>query len=92
MRLYSDYEIDLLIDDVSRAALEAIEQAAGEAAKAEALAMLEREAAALREAQRWRIEAEAVKSSGVKNAVLVGVICFLGGLVVGIGGAYGMSR
>jgi hypothetical protein len=75
------------------AALEAIEQAAGEAAKAAVLASLEREAAALREAQRWRIEAELkqqvineTKKAGTKNAVITGLICFLGGLAVGIGG------
>jgi len=92
-KLYSDLEVQILIDEVSQAAFEAIEQAAGEAAKAATLASLEREAAALREAQRWRIEAEIrqetikeVKKTGTKNAVIVGLVCFLGGLAVGIGG------
>jgi len=99
-RLYSDSEVNELIDEVSQAALEAIEQAAGEAAKAAVLASLEREAAALREAvrqqadaARWRIEAEIrqqiikeTKKAGTKNAVIVGLVCFLGGLAVGIGG------
>jgi len=92
-RLYSDSEVETLIDEISQAALEAIEQAAGEAAKAAVLASLEREAEALREAQRWRIEAEirqeaikATKKAGTKNAVITGLICFLGGLAVGIGG------
>jgi predicted amidohydrolase YtcJ len=92
-RLYSDLEINELIDEVSQAALEAIEQAAGEAAKAAVLASIEREAAALREAQRWRLEAEirqgtikAIKKAGTKNAVITGLVCFLGGLAVGIGG------
>jgi hypothetical protein len=90
----------LLIEEISQAAIEAIEQAAGEAAKAATLASLEREAAALREAARqqadatrWRIEAEirqetikATKKAGTKNAVITGLICFLGGLAVGIGG------
>jgi len=93
MRLYSDLEVETLIDEVSQAAIEAIEQAAGEAAKAAVLASLECEAAALREAQRWRIEAEirqetikATKKAGTKNAVITGLICFIGGLAVGIGG------
>ena len=54
-RYYSDLEatlvaVDLLIDELTVIALEAIEQAAGEAARAAFLASLEREAAALREA------------------------------------------
>jgi len=92
-RLYSDSEVETLIDEISQAALEAIEQAAGEAAKVAVLASIEREAAALREAQRWRLEAEirqetikTTKKAGTKNAVITGLICFLGGLAVGIGG------
>jgi anti-sigma factor RsiW len=73
----------LLIDDLSEAAKAAIEKAAAETAKAAALASLEREAAAIREAQKWKGEAEAMKRAGIKNAVLTGVICFLGGLAVG---------
>jgi len=99
MRYYSDLEIELLIDEISEAALEAIKQAAGEAAKATALSMLEREAAALREAQRWRIQAEAysleitaVRSNGRKNTVIGVLIGILGGLAVGIGGTLIISR
>ena len=93
MKFWSDTEVDLLIDDISEAAYEAIEQAAAEGARAAALAALEREAAALREAQRWRIEAELrqqiiaeTKKAGVKNAVITGLACLLGGLAIGIGG------
>ena len=93
MKRYSDYEIDILIDDLTGAALEAIEQAAGEAAKAAVLAMLEREAIALREAQRWKLEAEnnlieitQTKKAGRKNTVLGVVIGILGGLAVGVCG------
>jgi len=96
---YSDSEVETLIDEISQAALEAIEQAAGEAAKAAVLASLEREAEALREAQRWRIEAEInqqiikeTKKAGTKNAVITGLICFLGGLAVGIGGTLAMRN
>jgi len=99
-RLFSDLEVEILIDEISEAALEAIEQAAGEAAKAAVIASIEREAAALREAvrqqadaTRWRLEAELkqqvineTKKAGTKNAVIAGLVCFLGGLAVGIGG------
>ena len=90
MRFYSDSEIELLIDDLTTAAKEAIEQVAAEAARAAMLASLEREAAALREAAhqqaealRWQIEAETAKKQKTKNAVITGVICFLSGFVTG---------
>ena len=92
-KLYSDSEIDLLIDDISEIAIDAIERATAEAAKAAALAAVEREAAALREAQRWRIEAEnnlqgitQAKKAGRKNTVIAALIGILGGFVVGVGG------
>jgi hypothetical protein len=101
-RLYSDLEVnclaelDLLIDEISEAALEAIEQAAGEAAKAAVLSVVEREAAAMMEAAyqqaqaaQWRTQAEInamavtqAKKAGVKNAIIAGVVCLLGGLVI----------
>jgi regulator of protease activity HflC (stomatin/prohibitin superfamily) len=90
MKRYSDYEINILIDELTEAALEAIEQAAGEAAKAAALAMLEREAAALQEAAyqqaealRWRLQTEEMKKAGVKNVVISGLVCLAGGLIAG---------
>jgi len=90
-RLYSDLEVELLINEISEAALEAIEQAAGEAAKAATLASIEREAKILHEVQRWRMEAERqkqaaidIKKAGFKNAFIAGVICLLGGVVVGV--------
>ena len=89
MRFWSDLEVELLIDEISEAALEAIEQAAGEAARAAVLAMLEREAAALRESQHWRLEAEMnlqAIQAGRKNTVLAVLIGVLGGLAVGVGG------
>jgi len=105
-KLYTDSEVNELIDEVSQAAIEAIEQAAAEAAKAAVLASLEREAAALREAARqqadaaqWRIEAElrqetikATKKAGTKNAVITGLICFFCGLAVGVGGTLAMRN
>jgi hypothetical protein len=78
--------VDTLIEDLTGAAHEAIEQAAAEAAKAAALASLEREAAAIREAQRLQGENSRLKQSRVKTAVVTGLICFFGGLAVGAGG------
>ena len=89
-RLYSDSEIESLIDEISAAALEAIDQAAGEAAKAAILSVLEREAEALREAEKWRIQADInalavkqAKKSGVKNTIIAALIGILGGFAVG---------
>ena len=78
--------MDLLIDEISKAAYEAIEQAAAEAARAAALAAIEREATLLREAQRWRLEAETARRNGIRNTIIAGVIFFVGGLAVGVGG------
>jgi hypothetical protein len=81
----------LLIDEVSQAAFEAIEQAAGEAAKAAALSAVEREGAALHEAEKWRTQAEInaletakAKRAGRKNAVIAGAACLLGGFAIGL--------
>jgi hypothetical protein len=86
-------DLNLLIEEIREAAHEAIEQAAGEAARAAFLESLEREAVALKEAQRWRQEAELrqlalveLKKAGRKNTFLVGVIGVFGGLVLGISG------
>ena len=76
----------MLIEDLTEAALEAIEKAAAEAARAAFLQSLERETAASREAQRLRNEAEILKRAGIRNNVLVGVLCFVGGLAVGVVG------
>ena len=89
-RLYTDSEIDLLIDDISEIAIAAIEQAAAEAARAAALAAIEREACllqakdlALREAERWRYEVTALRKSRITTAVITGLICLLSGLTAG---------
>jgi len=85
--------VDLLIDEISEAAYEAIEKAVGEAAKAAFLVSLESEAAALREAQRWRTEAQnnfkaiqEAKKAGRKNTVIAALIGIFGGLALGVGG------
>ena len=85
-RQYSEYEVDTLIEDLTGAAHEAIEQAAAEAARATALASLERELAAVSEAQRLQGENNRLKQSRVKTAVITGVVCFFGGLAIGAGG------
>jgi len=92
-RFYTDSEIELLIEEIREAAHEAIEQAAGEAARAAFLASVEREAAALREAQRWRVEThnnfleiQAAKTAGRKNAFIAAAIGILSGLVIGVSG------
>jgi hypothetical protein len=89
-RLYSDLEVELLIDEITEAALEAIEQAAGEAAKAAVLSVLEREAAALREAEQWKNKAEInalavkdAKKQGVKNTIIGVLLGIVGGFAVG---------
>jgi hypothetical protein len=75
--------VDTLIEDLTGAAHEAIEQVAAEAAKAAALAFLEREAAAIRETQRLQGENNGLRKSRVKTAIVTGVICFFGGFAVG---------
>jgi hypothetical protein len=85
MRRYSEYEVDTLIEDLTMAAVEAIEQAAGEAAKAASLASVEREGAAVREAARLRGENDRLRHSRAKTAIVTGVVCFFGGLAMGAG-------
>jgi hypothetical protein len=82
-RLYSGSEVDLLIEDLTAAAEEAIEKAAAEAAKAAAVAAFDREAEAVREARRWRMEAEEAKKRGRRNVFTAGLVCFLGGVAAG---------
>ena len=84
-RRYSEYEVDTLIEDLTGAAHEAIEQAAAEAARAAALASLDRELAAVSEVQRLHGENSRLKQSRIKTAVVTGVICFFGGLAAGAG-------
>jgi hypothetical protein len=93
-RRYGDSEVDALIDELTSAAVDAIEKAAGEAAKAAALAGVEREAvmareraAAIREAERLRGEYAALKRRGIRNSIIAGTVCFVGGFALGIGGA-----
>jgi hypothetical protein len=98
-RRYSELEVDTLIDDLTAAAHEAIEQAAAEAARVTTLASLEREAAliqaqaaAIREAARIQENADrlqgennSLKKSRVKTAIVTGLVCFFGGVALGAG-------
>jgi hypothetical protein len=84
--------VALLIEDVSVIAREAIEQAAAEAARDAVLEMIEREAAALRDAERWRMETETAKARGKKNMVIGIVAGLLGGLAIGITGTVIVTR
>jgi hypothetical protein len=78
--------VGTLIDDLTTAAHEAIEQAAAEGARAAVLASLEQETAAIQEAARLYEENSRLKQSRVKTAIVTGVICFFGGLAAGVGG------
>ena len=94
------YELNALIDEIAEAAHEAIETAAGEAARAAFLAGVEREAAAIALAGRWRQEAEArqralaeARRNGRKNVFIAVMLGVFGGLAAGAGGAvYFMGR
>jgi len=81
----------LLIDEVSKAAYEAIEQAAAEAARAAMLASIEREALLLREkaeamseVKRWKNEMETVKQTRIRTTFIAGLICFVCGFTTGV--------
>jgi hypothetical protein len=86
MKRYSDLEIDLLIEDLTTAAGEAIEKAAAEAAKAATMASLDREAAVLAEITKLRNELQIAREKGLRNIVISGTVFFIGGLAVGVGG------
>jgi len=89
----------LLIEDLTEAALEAIEQAAAEAARAAYLEGVEREAEVLREtarhqaeALRLRYEAEQLRRAGIRNGILIGVLSFFGGVLIGVTGTLIITR
>jgi hypothetical protein len=78
-RFYSEAELNQAIDEVSAAAVKEIEAAAADAAKAAAMAGLEREAAQLAEIARLEKQNGELKKSGVKNLVIAGLSCFVAG-------------
>jgi hypothetical protein len=80
---YTESEVDLLIEDLTVAADEAIERAAAEAARTAILASLDRELQAARETRRLLEENGMLRKSRVKTAVITGAVCFFGGLAAG---------
>jgi len=91
--------VDLLIDEITDAALLAIEQAAGEAAKAAVLSMAHREAVLLAQARRWQVEAENnlslarnAEREGRKNVLLGVLFGVLGGFAAGAAGVWVAGR
>jgi hypothetical protein len=90
-RLWSESEVDELIDALTDAAHEAIETAAGEAAKAAAVASLQSQAAALAAASLWEKKYNDAKKNNVKNIVIASLSCFALGAVVS-GGTIIMIR
>ena len=105
-RYYTNSEIDLLIGEISEAAHDAIEKAAGEAARAAFLESVEREAMSLREAAyqqaealRWKMEADVSKKetkaaikTGRKNTIIGAAIGVFSGLALGMGGIMLISK
>jgi len=73
-----------LIDDLTEAAREAIENAAAEAARAAFLESIEREAAVLHEIYALRMEMEMTRRTGYRNIIISGLLCFAGGMVAGL--------
>ncbi|MDR1148968.1 MAG: ABC transporter permease [Spirochaetaceae bacterium] len=78
-RFYSESELRGLIDELAEAAVSEIETVAGEAAKAAAMAGLEKQAAQLAEIVRLEKQNGELKKSGVKNLVIAGLSCFVAG-------------
>jgi hypothetical protein len=77
--------METLINEFTESAKEEIEKAAAEAAKAAALASIEREAAAIAEARKWQKEYQTAKTDGIKNMLLAGALCLIGGFALGAG-------
>jgi predicted transcriptional regulator len=91
-RQWSELEVDALIDDLTQAAHEAIEQAAGEAAKAATIAALENQAKALAEIARLQKEKNETRKNTIKNLIITGLSCFFAGALSGGGIIYFSGR
>ncbi|MDR2865237.1 MAG: ABC transporter permease [Spirochaetaceae bacterium] len=81
-----------MIDDLTEAAHDAIEQAAGEAAKAATIAALENQAKALAEIARLQKEQNETKKNNIGNLIITGLSCFVAGAMVGGGVVYFIGR
>jgi hypothetical protein len=77
--------METLINEFTESAKEEIEKAAAEAAKAAALASIEREAVAIAEARKWQKEYQDAKKDNIKNALIAGALCLIGGFALGAG-------
>jgi ABC-type proline/glycine betaine transport system permease subunit len=75
--------VEILIDEVSEAALEAIEQAAGEAARAAVLSVIEREAEAIRQVHSLQMEVKRLRNERVTHIVITALACLVGGFCLG---------
>jgi hypothetical protein len=88
--------VEELIDELSETAEAAIEQAAGEAAKAAAVRVLQEQAAnisaAYNEAAKWKTEYRDLKKAGRKQAVIAGAVSFGLGLLAGTSTAFLLAR
>ncbi|GHU45514.1 hypothetical protein FACS1894190_17670 [Spirochaetia bacterium] len=81
-----------MIDDLTEAAHDAIEQAAGEAAKAATIAALENQAKAYAEIARLQKEQNETRKSNIRNLIITGLSCFVAGALVGGGVIYSIGR
>jgi hypothetical protein len=77
--------VETLINEFTESAKEEIERAAAEAAKAAAIAALDAQAQAIAEAQHWQKEYQSARKDGVKNILLAGALCLIGGFALGAG-------
>jgi hypothetical protein len=77
--------VETLINEFTESAKGEIERAAAEAAKAAAIAALDAQAQAIVEAQHWQKEYQDTKRDGIKNMLLAGALCLIGGFALGAG-------
>jgi hypothetical protein len=82
---YSAEEVETLTRELAETAKEEIERAAAEAAKAAALAALDAQAQAIAEARKWKGEYQEARRDGIKNMLLAGALCLIGGFALGVG-------
>jgi hypothetical protein len=77
--------METLINEFTESAKEEIERAAGEAAKAAALAALDAQVQAIAEARKWQGLYRETQKDGIKNMFLAGALCLIGGFALGAG-------
>jgi hypothetical protein len=77
--------METLTRELTETAKEEIERAAAEAAKAAALAALDAQAQAIAEARKWQELYRESQKDGIKNMLLTGALCLIGGFTLGAG-------